>query len=162
MANRDEEDEVGPFPVDPGVSRAKFQRMLDDVRRLRHRWGADLDHIIRHVDLMIWEAEDRLARSRKAPKGAPNLWCHDNLVDIWRAVIEWRRVLNCTVEEACEHLAKLGYYISATDYSGPVARSFERTIRSSTTLRAAYYKAEKMRKSIEARARKNTEGKTKP
>jgi hypothetical protein len=161
MANEDEIYKIGLDqlpPLDPGMSRARFQEMLDDVRRLHHRWGDDLEHIISHVGMVIRQAEIRLARSRKAREGAPNLWTPRNLHDLWHAVKSWCRVLNCTVEEACAHLAKRGYLVGVTDYSGPVERSFEKIIRSGQALRAAFYKAERLRKSLEAKPRRNTEG----
>ena len=60
-----------------------------------------------------------------------------------------------TVEQACAHLAKRGYLFGVTDYSGPMERSFERTIRSSQALRHAFYKAESER--VKALSRNKSE-----
>jgi hypothetical protein len=155
MTDQDEDDEIGPGPLDPGITRARFQKIVDDLRRLKHRWGADLDEVLPFFEMHLTEAQGRLARSRKARVGAPNFWTQRNLNDLWHAVEGWRRLHDWTVEAACAHLAKLGYSISVTDCSGPVERNFEKTIRSGQALRIAFYEADRLRKSsIPGRVRK--------
>jgi hypothetical protein len=148
-------------PLNQGMSRIEFGKMLDDLRRLQHRWGDDLDEVISGFGMQLMAAQERLARARKTRGGRPNLWTSHNLHDLWHAVRAQCRIANCTVEQACAHLAKRGYLVGVTDYSGPTQRSFERIIRSSQALRAAFYKAERERvKALSRKTRRDLNVKT--
>jgi hypothetical protein len=147
-------------PLNQGVSRAKYRKMLDDLRRLQHRWGNDLDEVISFFGMNLMAAQERLAYARKTGGGAPNIWTWHNLHSLWHAVRAQCRIADCTVEQACAHLAKRGYRVRVTDYSGPLPRSFEKIIRSSQALRAAFYNAEREFKALPQEARRGLKAQT--
>lgn len=147
----------GPYQPRAGISRAKFARMLDDLRRLLHRWGGDLEEVIPFFGMQLASAEDQLARTKKLKGGAAKIWSWRTLNELWHAVNAESKVAHCTVEQACARLAKRGYNVYITDYSGPIVRDIDKTIRSSQALRAAFYKAEKEVNALPTEARRGLE-----